>query len=157
MTPHTLTSQQRARITKYWTPVAGPSRTAVHIQVRGDSLDDPRPWMQWVAERSVACLPSAGAWTFGTMGEVPQIRQITAVAGIRSPWDGGIVLTAATPAEATFLAQRLNNLCVHGASGSSRLGVRLSHDLENTQYDGTTQRRSGKDGRGARRAGRSSA
>ena len=125
--------------------------------MRGDSLDDPQPWMQWLAERSVALLPTAGEWSFGTMGEVPGLRQITAVAGMRSSWDGGLVLTAGTPAEATFLAQRLNNLCVDSASGSSRLGVRLSHDLENTQYDGTTRRRSGKDGRGARRAGRSSA
>ena len=153
--PQRLTPMQRALLTNTWEETLGSSRTAVHLQVRGDSGTDPAPWIQWVAERAVAMLPTAGQWTRGEMGVAPALRQITPVAGIQSSWDGGLILNAATPEEANALAQRLNGLCVGGAGGSTRLGVHLLHDGSETQH--ANGRRSGKGGRGARRAGRPSA
>ena len=157
--PQTLAAPQRAQLQNAWEECVGYRRTALHIQIKGDTTHDPQPWVQWLADRAVAALPSAARWTAGRLGQAPQPRQITPLAGEDEPWDGGLILLADSPEEAGLLASRLNGLCVGGASGPTRLGIRLLQ--ETTEQSGDTSasttrssRRPGKEGRGARRAGR---
>ena len=142
-----------------WEECAGYRRSALHIQVKGDTTHDPQPWVQWLAARAVAALPSAASWTAGQLGQAPQPHQITPIAGEDEPWDGGLILLADSPDEAVLLASRLNGLCVGGASGPSRLGIRLLQETvepTGSASASTTRssRKQGKEGRGARRAGR---
>ena len=161
--PQTLQALQQGLLANRWEDLVGTSRTAVHVQVRGDTTDDPLPWARWLADVVVRLLPTAGAWTLAPLGSPPTIHSITPMAGLDYAWDGGLVLCADSPEEAQTLAIHLNSLCVGGASGPTRVGIRLVHDLDEgerpTAASSTTStrtsqgRRQGKDGRG-RRAGR---
>ena len=164
--PDTLTGPQRASLTGDWTEERGLSKTAIHIQIRGDTAADPLPWQKWLGEHSLCVLPSAARWTIGRLGEDPKINSITPIAGIADQWDGGLIMTTGTAEETELLAAKLNSLCVGGASGTSRLRIHLMHDMEDASTSAraaaaaaspTSGRRSGKGGRAVHRAGRPSA
>ena len=127
-------------MTNAWAETLGASRTTLHVQIRGDTTTDPEPWMQWLMARAVQVLPEGAAWTMGAMGATPTGRQIVPVAGCDADWDGGLLLTADSEAEATLLATRLNGLCAGGASGPTRLGVRASHALDAAPAGGRSGR-----------------
>ena len=162
MVPQHLSPGQRAQLSGDWLAEAGLGRSAVPVLIRGDTALDPEPWQQWLREKLAPLLPCSQQWQLGVPGDDSSEHCIAAIPGVISEWDGGVVVTASTPAEAAAVARLLNQLCVGGASGSSRLAVRLTHELQEhpsssagrSAASSTPKRPSGKGGRAPGRAGR---
>ena len=136
-----------------WAELIGPTRTEVHIQLHGDTIDDPAPWTQVLRER----LETGGVrgLDIRSLGDQPMTGSITPIPNAAGDWDGGFLLVAATSDMALAAARCLNGLCIPSASGTTRVGLRLAHDMGDApRARGAAV---GKSGRGARRAGRPSA
>ena len=151
--PKVLTPAMKAAMQGDWAELVGPTRTEVHIQIQGDTIGDPAPWVTALLQ----LLQSAGQpnWAAQPFGSAPVSGALTPIPHAEGHWDGGVVAVAATPEAALALARCLNEQCIPGASGSSRLALSMQHDY--AEMATTRRRRSGKAGRGARPAGRPSA
>ena len=153
MTPQVLTPAMTAAMQGDWADLVGPARAEVHIQLQGDTGEDPAPWLAVILNT----LQAAGqpGWTTQTLGSPPISGTITPIPHAGGHWDGGLIAVAASPVAAHALARCLNEQCIHGAAGSSRLALSVQHDYEDVIA--ARRPRSGNGGRGARLAGRPSA
>ena len=133
--------------------MGGPARTEVLIQLRGDWSADAGPWLRALATK-MGALGGPSPQLQGLEDE-PTMNTMTPIAAADGTWDGGVLFVARTPEQAQKAASRLNNLCIPGASGTSRLRVNLRHDFNETGE--RLEPAPGKSGRRARRAGRPSA
>ena len=151
--PQTLLPGQMAAMQGDWAGMVGPARAEIHIQLHGDTVTDPAPWAAVLLER----LQAAGLRDVRgqDLGVAPAMGTLTPIPQAAGHWDGGMLLVLPTAAGAEKAATVLNGLCIPGASGSSRVGLRVTHDLEDAAVTSGGAR--GRAGRGARRAGRPSA
>ena len=126
--PQTIPKHAAATLRDDWASVAGPARSTIHVQFKGDITGDPSVWMQHLKQKIDAA--TGASWALDPMGAQPAPGHIAPVADAAGAWDGGLLVAAADPAMTARLAKLLNNLCVAGAAGSRRVGVRVRHDYE---------------------------
>ena len=153
VSPDAVSPAQAAALQGDWSSMGGPARTEVLIQLRGDWSDDVGPWLRALATK-MGSLGGPPPQLQGLEDE-PAMNTLTPIAAADGNWDGGVLFVARTPDQAQMAASRLNNLCIPGASGTSRLRVNLRHDFNETGERLVPTL--GKSGRRARRAGRPSA
>ena len=114
-----------------WGEVAGPSRTDIHVQIKGDTMEDPGALLTVLANK-------VEEWTgiqyaAQALGTRPSRHSLTPIPNPFGKWDGGIVVVTASSEEAIALASRLNDCCIPGAGGTTRLGVDLRHGYTHLQ------------------------
>ena len=80
------------------------------------------------------------------IGRPPASTTRPPIAGKNGYWDGGFLVETLTPDITASTAKMLNNLCLMGTAGSSRLQVKVKHDYHMqkasaTQGNGQRRRR----------------